>query len=81
VESGDTASRMTARGAVRTRVLVVEDEQDIASLVKHGLERGRPGSVSRSADDADFGIERKGSGLEEYFSHWDVNAWVEARYL
>jgi DNA-binding response OmpR family regulator len=40
VESGDTASRMTARGAVRTRVLVVEDEQDIASLVKHGLERG-----------------------------------------
>jgi len=40
-ESGGSAQRMTtARGAVRTRVLVVEDEQDIANLVKHGLEKG-----------------------------------------
>jgi DNA-binding response OmpR family regulator len=30
---------MTAR-AVRTRVLVVDDEQDIAGLIKHGLEKG-----------------------------------------
>jgi len=33
-------ARMTASSAVRTRVLVVEDEQDIANLVKHGLEKG-----------------------------------------
>jgi len=39
-ESGGPAPRMTAHGAVRTRVLVVEDEQDIANLVKHGLEKG-----------------------------------------
>src|SRR5688572_7849195 len=31
---------MTARGT-RTRVLVVDDEQDIAELIKHGLEKGR----------------------------------------
>ena len=30
---------MTARGA-RTRVLVVDDEEDIAGLIKHGLEKG-----------------------------------------
>lgn len=29
-----------ARGGARTRVLVVEDEQDIAGLIKHTLERG-----------------------------------------
>ena len=32
--------RMTARGATRTHVLVVDDEQDIAGLIKHGLEKG-----------------------------------------
>jgi DNA-binding response OmpR family regulator len=31
---------MIARVATRTRVLVVEDEQDIAGLIKHGLEKG-----------------------------------------
>jgi DNA-binding response OmpR family regulator len=31
---------MTARGPSRTRVLVVEDEQDIAELIKHSLEKG-----------------------------------------
>jgi two-component system alkaline phosphatase synthesis response regulator PhoP len=32
--------RMIARGPVRTHVLVVDDEQDIAGLIKHGLEKG-----------------------------------------
>ena len=32
--------RMIARGAARTHVLVVDDEQDIAGLIKHGLEKG-----------------------------------------
>ena len=31
--------RMIARGATRTHVLVVDDEQDIAGLIKHGLEK------------------------------------------
>jgi DNA-binding response OmpR family regulator len=31
---------MTARGPARTHVLVVDDEQDIAGLIKHGLEKG-----------------------------------------
>jgi len=31
---------MTSRGAVRTHVLVVDDEQDIAGLIKHTLEKG-----------------------------------------
>jgi DNA-binding response OmpR family regulator len=31
---------MIARGAARTHVLVVDDEQDIAGLIKHGLEKG-----------------------------------------
>jgi DNA-binding response OmpR family regulator len=31
---------MTSRGAARTHVLVVDDEQDIAGLIKHGLEKG-----------------------------------------
>jgi DNA-binding response OmpR family regulator len=31
---------MTTRGSTRTNVLVVEDEQDIAGLIKHGLEKG-----------------------------------------
>jgi two-component system, OmpR family, alkaline phosphatase synthesis response regulator PhoP len=31
---------MTARGAARTHVLVVDDEQDIAGLIKHTLEKG-----------------------------------------
>ena len=30
----------SARGQLKTRVLVVEDEQDIAGLIKHTLERG-----------------------------------------
>jgi len=30
---------MIARGATRTHVLVVDDEQDIAGLIKHGLEK------------------------------------------
>ncbi len=30
----------TARGAAKTRVLVVEDEHDIAGLIRHTLERG-----------------------------------------
>jgi DNA-binding response OmpR family regulator len=34
------AARMTADGTARTHVLVVEDEQDIADLIKHGLEKG-----------------------------------------
>jgi two-component system alkaline phosphatase synthesis response regulator PhoP len=34
-----TDPSMMARGA-RTRVLVVDDEQDIAGLIKHGLEKG-----------------------------------------
>ena len=32
--------RMTSRGTARTHVLVVDDEQDIAGLIKHGLEKG-----------------------------------------
>ena len=32
--------RMIARGPTRTHVLVVDDEQDIAGLIKHGLEKG-----------------------------------------
>jgi len=32
--------RMIARAATRTHVLVVDDEQDIAGLIKHGLEKG-----------------------------------------
>jgi len=32
--------RMIARGPARTHVLVVDDEQDIAGLIKHGLEKG-----------------------------------------
>ena len=38
-----TAARLRATGqraAGKTRVLVVEDEQDIADLIKHTLERG-----------------------------------------
>jgi two-component system, OmpR family, alkaline phosphatase synthesis response regulator PhoP len=31
---------MIARAATRTHVLVVDDEQDIAGLIKHGLEKG-----------------------------------------
>jgi DNA-binding response OmpR family regulator len=31
---------MTARGTARTHVLVVDDEQDIAGLIKHTLEKG-----------------------------------------
>jgi len=31
---------MNARGAARTHVLVVDDEQDIAGLIKHTLEKG-----------------------------------------
>jgi DNA-binding response OmpR family regulator len=31
---------MTVIRAERTRILVVEDEQDIANLIKHGLEKG-----------------------------------------
>ena len=32
--------RMIARATTRTHVLVVDDEQDIAGLIKHGLEKG-----------------------------------------
>ena len=32
--------RMTARATTRTHVLVVDDEDDIAGLIKHGLEKG-----------------------------------------
>ena len=32
--------RMIARPTTRTHVLVVDDEQDIAGLIKHGLEKG-----------------------------------------
>ena len=35
-----TAPAMTARLTSRTHVLVVDDEQDIAGLIKHGLEKG-----------------------------------------
>jgi two-component system phosphate regulon response regulator PhoB/two-component system alkaline phosphatase synthesis response regulator PhoP len=31
---------MISRSTTRTHVLVVEDEQDIAGLIKHGLEKG-----------------------------------------
>jgi CheY-like chemotaxis protein len=31
---------MIARASTRTHVLVVDDEQDIAGLIKHGLEKG-----------------------------------------
>jgi two-component system, OmpR family, alkaline phosphatase synthesis response regulator PhoP len=31
---------MIARGPTRTHVLIVDDEQDIAGLIKHGLEKG-----------------------------------------
>ena len=31
---------MAVRSSTRTRVLVVDDEQDIAGLIKHGLEKG-----------------------------------------
>ena len=41
-ESGSVSDpRMIARGTTRTHVLVVDDEQDIAGLIKHGLEKGR----------------------------------------
>ena len=39
-ESITSDSRMIARGSTRTHVLVVDDEQDIAGLIKHGLEKG-----------------------------------------
>ena len=40
-ESGSVAEpRMIARSTSRTQVLVVDDEQDIAGLIKHGLEKG-----------------------------------------
>ena len=40
-ESGSVSDpRMIARGTTRTHVLVVDDEQDIAGLIKHGLEKG-----------------------------------------
>ena len=39
-ESSSRARANGARGQARTRVLVVEDERDIAELVKHTLERG-----------------------------------------
>ena len=40
-ESGSVFDpRMIARGTTRTHVLVVDDEQDIAGLIKHGLEKG-----------------------------------------
>jgi two-component system, OmpR family, alkaline phosphatase synthesis response regulator PhoP len=40
-ESGSVSDpRMIARGMTRTHVLVVDDEQDIAGLIKHGLEKG-----------------------------------------
>jgi two-component system alkaline phosphatase synthesis response regulator PhoP len=40
-ESGSVPDpRMIARGTTRTHVLVVDDEQDIAGLIKHGLEKG-----------------------------------------
>ena len=35
-----TTPAMTARLTSRTHVLVVDDEQDIAGLIKHGLEKG-----------------------------------------
>jgi DNA-binding response OmpR family regulator len=35
-----------SRGSARTRVLVVEDEHDIAGLIKHTLERGGDMEVS-----------------------------------
>jgi len=39
-ESGSVSeTTMVARGTARTHVLVVEDEQDIAGLIKHGLEK------------------------------------------
>jgi two-component system, OmpR family, alkaline phosphatase synthesis response regulator PhoP len=40
-DSRTSSDAMSARGnTTRTRVLVVEDEQDIAGLIKHTLERG-----------------------------------------
>ncbi len=40
-ESGSVSDpRPIARGTTRTHVLVVDDEQDIAGLIKHGLEKG-----------------------------------------
>jgi two-component system alkaline phosphatase synthesis response regulator PhoP len=40
-ESGSVSDpRMIARSTTRTHVLVVDDEQDIAGLIKHGLEKG-----------------------------------------
>jgi two-component system alkaline phosphatase synthesis response regulator PhoP len=39
-ESGSISElRTTGRGTARTHVLVVDDEQDIAGLIKHGLEK------------------------------------------
>ena len=38
--SGATEQGVSARGASRTHVLVVDDEQDIAGLIKHTLEKG-----------------------------------------
>jgi two-component system alkaline phosphatase synthesis response regulator PhoP len=38
-EHGTRGGLAVRRGGARTRVLVVEDEQDIAELVKHALER------------------------------------------
>ena len=42
-------SRLVGRGTEKTRVLVVEDESDIAGLVKHTLERGGDAIVEVAA--------------------------------
>src|SRR6185369_7454697 len=44
VTSANTA-RVTVAGVVPPRILVVEDEQDIAGLIKHTLERSGDASV------------------------------------
>src|SRR5687767_1412405 len=56
--SGSVTARVTTpspfRGAEKTRVLVIEDEHDIAGLIKHTLERGGDAvvEVASSGDQA-----------------------------
>lgn len=47
--SGTGRARPAARGSEKTRVLVVEDERDIADLVKHTLERSGDAVVEIAA--------------------------------
>ena len=54
-----TASGFPARaGSRNTRVLVVEDEHDIAALIKHALERSGDAQASSACGSADKAVRR-----------------------